>query len=372
MQCNSRTQGRACDTKQPQQLSRQTHCTSQSHDLKGCAICLITDGARCCKSARMAVQWLSTQAFNLAALLAATVLSGGCQRFEARYPNWEPTSERVPTVASRDLARTRLSISRQSWAKIKHNYSGGYVYVRAKQVLPEKVHFTVFDVENGAVRSRVLLEGLLADVTTKSVHVTALNESRAARPPFPRVVWQESESTIGRHGEAAPPYSVDQLYEQCEHQVLGAHSDLPARLCFNRRNGVLAHCGFLNADCPGCPAVSIQAVAPRPPIRYVHRANPVRYMCWDAAGLGIAEDATASPARRCRLCPGCGQLLRLVNLIPLCCAWGEPAFWSDESYEDRGGYYDGHERLSPPVALDPSSDFCVDSPASTHAHRLPT
>lgn len=304
-------------------------------------------------------------------LLIGPLLLEGCGRLEARHPNWEPTSERVPQVSQRELALTRLNVSRLLWAQAKEGDQGAYVYVRANQVSRELVRFTMIGVEADSVRLRVLMEGRLADVDAWPDRMELRHASLAKRPPFPTVVWHERDASIASHADGAPAYSIDELYDLCEKRVLGTHPDLPVRLCFHRQNGVLAHCGFVATDCPSCLAVSIQSVARRPPVPKLSPVSPERYMCWDASGLWVAEDTTAMPAHRCRLCLGCGDAGHELGLVPQCCRWGAPAMWNDESFEDRGGYFDRHIRRTPPNVQARSDYDCDETPASGLVERLP-
>jgi hypothetical protein len=201
---------------------------------------------------------------------------------------WEPTTPAVPVVFDRHAALQTLNRARAAWdrrLRIQGIHRAGpdspiwqhllpsYTYVRAQRVAENQVRFTAISVDQARVVRRALL---VADPR----ELTFIYNLKHAR--YPKVVWDEHETEIGRHPDGAAPISVDALYDICEKDILGRHPELSARLSLTDK-GELAHCGYLAEDCADCPQVSIQSVVEN----FVPKAaaGPLDYLCVAESGL---------------------------------------------------------------------------------------
>ncbi len=212
----------------------------------------------------------------------------------ATYPAWEPTSPVVPRVQNRQRALAALEASRKAWLERGYDRAPvpraelerpswlrpGYTYVRALQVDDDEVRFTLLVVESGRVVERSLL--------SSRPDASGLGDRLGAElGSVPTLHWREALRDVGRHEEGAPPLTVDELYDLCRDQVLGAHPELTPRLSF-QRNGLLQHCGFLSDECPECPSASISSVGRTLPQPW---QEPQDLVCNDRPGLVVAGDS---------------------------------------------------------------------------------
>jgi hypothetical protein len=224
-----------------------------------------------------------------AALIVLVCALSACSRSvqHATYPSWEPTSPVVPQVRSRRVARQYLETSRRVWTALGLT---DYAYVRAKQIAPDGVHFTLVVVDGATIVERALLAS-----TPGESGLGDRMSGKAGREP--ELLWRERGKQVGAHAEGAPPLTIDQIYDVCRDQVLGAHGELTPRLYF-QLNGLLQHCGFLIDECPDCPVASLVSVG-----RFGRRPwqQPKDGLCNDATGLVVAGDR---PVRDwgCELC----------------------------------------------------------------------
>ncbi len=203
----------------------------------------------------------------------AAGIAWGCASVRAGYPSWEPTSALVPVVSDRAMALADLEASRKLWLDRRPER---YSYVRALQVSPDEAEFTFVAVENGAVVERALLKSFTDD--------RGLGDRLAGKlGQTPQLLWRERGRELGRHGTGAPALTVEQLYALCRDRVLSVRANHAPRLSFHI-DGLLQHCGFLNDDCPDCPVVSMQAVAPITPQPW---QAPQDLTCTDRYGLFI-------------------------------------------------------------------------------------
>jgi hypothetical protein len=181
-------------------------------------------------------------------VLAGVGLASCSAPLPPRFASWEPLCAAIPVPGTRAEALQRLRTSYALWQRWRKapapaeretgrpagSGSFGYSYVRATQLSPVEVHFTLLEVE----AERVVLRALL---------VANPNELRwfPRRANEPRAItsrWIERGATLGTHDEGAPLKTVDQLYADCERLVRDAESLLP-RLYFHP-DGLLMQCGY--------------------------------------------------------------------------------------------------------------------------------
>jgi hypothetical protein len=203
--------------------------------------------------------------------LAWLGMTAACAPVVAQYPSWEPTSPLVYEVRDRRLALADLQVSRELWHD--RNLST-YSYLRASQISAEEVTFTFVVVDKAVVVERSLL--------TTFTDERGLGDRMARKTGQPpRLLWRERGREVGRHQGAAPPLTVDQLYDLCRDRVLSARHELVPRLSFHV-DGLLQHCGFLSDDCPDCPVASMQTVGWFTPHPW---QTPPDVLCPDRFGL---------------------------------------------------------------------------------------
>src|SRR5262245_36454572 len=153
-------------------------------------------------------------------VLVCSLLACASAPQHATYPSWEPTSPVVPKLESRAVARRYLEASRAIWNQYKLER---YSYVRARQLAADRVHFTLLVVDHGKVVERALLATRPGD--------SGLGDRMAGKHGHePKLLWHERGAGVGTHEGGAPPLTIDQLYDLCRDQVLGAHPELVPRL----------------------------------------------------------------------------------------------------------------------------------------------
>lgn len=222
------------------------------------------------------------------------LLAVGCSEGipRPRFASWEPISDIIPPVKSREIALARLARSRRYWeyARTHENESRkrdasaaigppriDYTYVRTRQLSPERVQFTVISVEGERIVSRGLLEA-------KPEQLQRLGSSVQDHPELmPASVYKELGATVGSHSEGAPPLRIEQLYDQCETEIR-RRGIRPIRMYFHP-SGVLMQCGRTKRECRDCSAVSIQSYSIQSILPQALEFEPSHWTCSANWGL---------------------------------------------------------------------------------------
>lgn len=199
-------------------------------------------------------------------LFAALGLACCSPRPLPRFASWEPMRDEIVPPKNRGEAIQRLRESYalwQTWRKAPApswletgraaivDSPFRYTYVRAEQVSPVEVHFTLFEVEAEQIVLRALLS---ADPSQLSSFPRRTGEPR---PIVSR--WIERGAALGSHDDGAPLQTFGQQYAECERLVLEAGSRLP-RLYFHP-DGLLMHCGYPPTECANCTSASMLAIS---------------------------------------------------------------------------------------------------------------
>ncbi len=167
-----------------------------------------------------------------------------------------------------------------------------YSYVRAFERARDRVDFSILAIEGERVVVRALISADPKQLDRFSRHAQ-----------LPRSRWVERGSAIGSHDDAAPPYTVDELYAQCGN-ILRQQPELAVRLYFHP-NGLLMHCGFVPGECDDCGSVSIQSTSLYSVAQEPEWLEPSRWVCATNWGVFLpgAEDPLTSPDVDCWAAP---------------------------------------------------------------------
>lgn len=222
------------------------------------------------------------------------LLAVGCSEGipRSRFASWDPISDAIPQVKSREVALARLARSRRYWdyARTHENEARkrdastaigapriDYTYVRTRQLSPERVQFTVIGVEGERIVARGLLEA-------KADQLQRLGSWVQDHPELmPASVYKELGASIGSHSEGAPPLRIEQLYDQCETEIR-RRGVRPIRMYFHP-SGVLMQCGRTKGECRDCPAVSIQSYSVQSILPQALEFEPSHWTCSADWGL---------------------------------------------------------------------------------------
>jgi hypothetical protein len=180
--------------------------------------------------------------------------------------------------------------------------SDAYSYIRAEELAPDRVAFTLLVVDGERVTLRALVEADPA-LLEKDAFQQAGNAVRS--------LWVERGAQVGGHQDGAPALSIERLYDECA-RMISAHPASTPRLYFHP-NGVLMHCGIDPEQCDDCPRLSVQSFSPYRMDEDVPAGEPARWICTRGAGAfppgastpayGEVSGCFASAACRAGNCP---------------------------------------------------------------------
>jgi predicted small lipoprotein YifL len=160
--------------------------------------------------------------FSLSLLAGALIAGCGSASPEETPPDAAP-----PDAAPTDEAR--LAESLRAWQDLEAADDGRYRYARYTSSFTGSRATTTFEVVDDVVTRRTY-EALEPDGT--------LGES-----------FDERGAEVGTNAGAAPPHTIDELYEICKNDVLTQDRAQNNILLTFHENGVLEYCEYSLIDC---------------------------------------------------------------------------------------------------------------------------
>ncbi len=156
-----------------------------------------------------------------------------------------------------------------------------YSYVRALQVSPQDVEFSVISVREEQVSRRTLIRAA----------IDQLGDVTKSEPGVPLVVASDEKQSADLHDERTIP----EIYNVCREQIVQAKAPYGVRLYFDS-DGLLQHCGYLPEECDDCVSVAVQTIADFAP---APDTSVLEYFCHDQYGLYPYGSQLYSGCERC-------------------------------------------------------------------------
>jgi len=122
-----------------------------------------------------------------------------------------------------------LALSLRNWQSLTAKYGNNYKYERSQDIASGQHSSTHLQVENGQVEYRDYFEWHQGNT--------------------PSLIWSESFADLNSHNQGTPVKTIDQLYAQCQSQIINKPTELfSVKLKLDQFN-ILKQCSYTQRSC---------------------------------------------------------------------------------------------------------------------------